>query len=473
MTTHSLTLRDDHLKELRDHLLRDDGCEHAAYLLCNVAAIRRDPWDREAHRKYLSARVIPVPDDQVIESTPSVVTWSTASYVRALKEAAANGQVVAVAHNHPAGMTSFSPQDDANEPDLVQLAVNRNGPETNLLSLILTADGHLTGRVWLLPKEGAHASMRLIRVIGESWNFHYPGRGKGAAVPAFQRQALAFGQALNEDLRMLRVGIVGCGGTGSALAMLLARLGAGQIALIDNDIVDRTNLNRLHFSWQADADAMRPKVEVVANAIAEMGLGVSVVPIEAWVGDPQCRDPLRACDVIFGCTDDHEGRLFLNRFAYYYTVPVIDMGLSVDVDHGEPPSVKALDGRVTVLSSHNTCLLCRGIINPQIARAETMKRTNPEEYEQRKAESYVAGEGNPAPAVVTFTTELACMAVNEMIHRLQGFRGSDGSAANRVRKFHLNEDRQPGHKPLPACPICSSDTLWGKGDVQPFLGRVS
>ena len=33
MTTHSLTLRDDHLKELRDHLLRDDGCEHAAYLL--------------------------------------------------------------------------------------------------------------------------------------------------------------------------------------------------------------------------------------------------------------------------------------------------------------------------------------------------------------------------------------------------------------------------------------------------------
>jgi hypothetical protein len=113
------------------------------------------------------------------------------------------------------------------------------------------------------------------------------------------------------------------------------------------------------------------------------------------------------------------------------------------------------------------------VINPQIARAESMMRTNPEEYEQRKTESYVIGEGNPAPAVVTFTTELACMAVNEMIHRLQGFRGADGSAANRVRKFHLNEDRQPGHKPLPACTICSTDNLWGKGDVEPFLGRVS
>lgn len=473
MTTYSLTLRDDHLEQLRDHLLRDDGCEHAAYILCNVAAIRRDPWDREAHLKYLSARVIPVPDDQVIESTPTIVSWSTASFVRALKEAEANNQVVAVVHNHPAGVTRFSPQDDANEPDLVQLAVNRNGPETRILSVILTADGSLAGRVWLLPLEAAHAPLRLIRAIGSGWNLHYPGRGRGAAMPAFQRQALAFGEALNDDLRMLRVGVVGCGGTGSAVAMLLARLGVGQIVLFDNDVVDRTNLNRLHGSRQADADAMRPKVEVVAHAISEMGLGVRVVPFEAWVGDPQCRDPLRACDIVFGCTDDHEGRLFLNRFAYYYLVPVIDIGLSIDVDYGNPPSVKALDGRVTVLSPHNTCLLCRGVINPEIARGESMKRTNPEEYEQRKAESYVQGEGNPAPAVVTFTTELACMAVNELIQRLQRFRGVEGSAPNRVRKFHLNEDRRPGHQPVSGCPVCSGDSLWGKGDVQPFLGRIA
>jgi molybdopterin/thiamine biosynthesis adenylyltransferase len=49
------------------------------------------------------------------------------------------------------------------------------------------------------------------------------------ATAAFQRQALAFGQALNQDLVALRVGVIGCGGTGSAVAMLLARLGVGQI----------------------------------------------------------------------------------------------------------------------------------------------------------------------------------------------------------------------------------------------------
>jgi len=473
MTTYSLTLRDEHLTQLRNHLLREEGCEHAAYVLCNVASIRHDPWDRQAHRKYLSAKVIPVPDDHVLESTPNLVTWSTASFVRALKEAKANEQVVAVVHNHPSGMTRFSEQDDANEPDLARLAVNRNGPDSTILSMILTADLQIAGRVWLRPLDGAHAPLRLIRIFGERWTLHYEGRGADASVPSFNRQALAFGDALNHDLRKLRIGIVGCGGTGSAVAVSLARLGVGHLLFVDNDIVDQTNLNRLHGSCQADADAMRPKVEVLARTVSEMGLGVKVVPIEAWVGDPQCRNSLRSCDIIFGCTDDHEGRLFLNRFAYYYLTPVIDIGLAIDVDRGTPPSVKALDGRVTVIATGHTCLLCRGVINPEIARAETMRRSEPDESERRKAESYVIGEGNPAPAVVTFTTELACMGVNEMIHRLQGFRGPEGGAQNRVRKFHLSEDRRPGHKPGPACAVCSGDGVWGKGDTEPFLGRIA
>ncbi|WP_442579340.1 ThiF family adenylyltransferase [Mesorhizobium sp. ASY16-5R] len=473
MTTYSLTMREDHADLLRAHLLRGDGNEHAAYVLCSRAAIRRDPWDREAHERYHSVRVIPVPDDQVLASSPGLITWSTASYVRALREAAAQGYVVAVVHNHPEAMTWFSSQDDSNEPDLVQLAVNRNGDGTKMLSLLLTADGQWAGRVWLLPRAGAHAPLRIVRILGRRFGLHYEGRGGTASLPAFHRQALAFGRALNDDLARLRVGVVGCGGTGSAVAMLLARLGVGQIVVIDNDIVDRTNLNRLHGARQQDADAMRPKVDVVAESIAAMGLGVKVVAIEAWVGDPECRDALRSCDVIFGCTDDHEGRLFLNRLAYYYLVPVIDVGLAIDVDRGAPPVLRALDGRVSVLTPRETCLICRDIVSAEAARGEAMKRADPEAYEQRKAEAYVVGERNPAPAVVTFTTELACMAVNEMIQRLQGFRDPDGSTAHRVRKFHLGEDRRPRHDPRPACPICATEDVWGCGDVEPFLGRVA
>ena len=65
--------------------------------------------------------------------------------------------------------------------------------------------------------------------------------------------------------------------------MLLARLGVGQLALFDEDIVEVTNLNRLHGARRADADAMRPKVEVVAREISELGIGTRVVALRSWI----------------------------------------------------------------------------------------------------------------------------------------------------------------------------------------------
>ena len=469
MTTYSATLSAAHLDALRNHLIRDDGCEHAAYVLFNIASARTDPWDHEAHQKFISAQVMPVRDDQVLESSPNLVTWSTASFVSALKRAEARNQVVAIVHNHLT-LPGFSGQDDANEPELLSLARNRNGAATPLLSFIVTHAGSLIGRTWLGPKY--HAPLRTIRVIGEAFRLHYPGRDLGGDGPALHRQALAFGRALNRDLSMLRVGVVGCGGTGSAVAMLLARLGVGQLLLIDNDIVDHSNLNRLHGARQADADAMRPKVEVVARAITELGLGVRVVAKEAWVGDPECRDALRCCDVIFGCTDDHEGRLFLNRFAIFYRVPVFDTGLHISVTDAQPPAINALDGRVSVLVEGKTCLSCRGTVSPLRAAEEVLRRTNPCEYERRKAEAYVIGAGDPSPAVVTFTTEVATMAVNELLHRLQGFRGADGALTTQVRRFHLMTDFRPGAKSTPGCPLCDNTGYWGLGDVDPFLDRA-
>jgi molybdopterin/thiamine biosynthesis adenylyltransferase len=471
VTTYSATFQAAQAEELQGLLLREDGCEHAAYILFNKADIHVDPWDRQAHVKYLAAKIVPVPDDQVLESTPNLISWQTASFIRYLKEATANGQVLAIAHSHPGGLSAFSQQDDQNEAELIRLAQNRNGPGTPMLSFVITPDKALVGRAWLSPKY--HAPLRMIRTIGDSFIFDYPGRGQSSTRQAFARQALAFGRALNDDLSRLRVGIVGCGGTGSAVAMLMPRIGVGNVGLIDNDIVDSTNLNRLHGARQADADAMAPKVQVVARSIAELGLGTRVVYREAWVGDPECYDLLKSCDIIFGCTDDNEGRLFLSRLALFYLIPVIDLGLAIKVTDAEPPAIEALDGRVTVLTPGKPCLSCRGVVDAARAAEEAMRRTTPALYEKRKAEAYVFGEGNPNPVVVTFTTELATMAVNELLQRLNGFRGPNGFRTNQLRRFHLMMDAKPGAKPTAGCALCDSDGYWGKGDVIPFLDRSS
>jgi molybdopterin/thiamine biosynthesis adenylyltransferase len=55
---------------------------------------------------------------------------------------------------------------------------------------------------------------------------------------------------------------------------------------VDDDIVEPTNLNRLHGSTQPDADAMMGKADVAAREIARMGLGVRVVPLKGWANIP-------------------------------------------------------------------------------------------------------------------------------------------------------------------------------------------
>lgn len=77
-------------------------------------------------------------------------------------------------------------------------------------------------------------------------------------------------------MRQLRVAVVGCSGTGSIVVEQLARLGVGHLILVDPDVVEYKNLNRILNSTNEDAALRRSKVEVMARAIARMGLGTTV-----------------------------------------------------------------------------------------------------------------------------------------------------------------------------------------------------
>lgn len=467
--SYRLVIQERHAQHLQEFLLPESGHERSAYLLCSRVTIESDPWTDERAQRFISYEVLPIPTSEIVSSSAQHITWTTQSFVNALKRAEEKGLVVALVHSHPGGLAEFSEQDDRNEADLIQLAHNRNSSAL-MLSLVVLPEQQWIGRLWKSCTEVR--SLNLIQVVGERLKLHYPNRGKGQASAILNRQALAFGDVLNQDLAQLRVGIVGVGGTGSALAMLAARLGFRKFVLFDQDVVEESNLNRLHGATLEDARLERPKIEAVARSMLDLGFGIEVRTYQKWVNDPVCRDPLRSCDVVFGCTDDHAGRLILNRFAYYYAIPVIDLGLAIEVSKDEIPEVQALDGRVTVLQPGYACLLCRSVINTTIARDQMLKQQNPDEYERRKAEAYVQGEGNPSPAVVLFTTDVASMALQELVHRLQGFRGDRGSVAQQVRKFKLIDDRRQGAASQPHCPVCSSSANWGIGDTEPFLGLL-
>ncbi len=460
-------LSEQQLDAITRHFTERSGREAAGYIFCGSSRINADPWTGYEQEKFVARHFDPVSESAVISSSALHITWNTGHFIQALRRCRDETETIALIHYHPGGLDCFSDQDDRNEAALAAIVQKRNGRPLRFVSLMLLPDGRIFGRIWTNPNE--FQLLDLICVVGRRYTLHYPGRGAGQPLDFLHRQALALGEAMNQDLSQLRVGIVGCGATGSATSLLLPRLGIRRVALFDKDPADKTNLNRLHFSRMRDVAEGRLKVDLIKRGIDDMELGVDVRVFRGWVNDHNFRDALKSCDIIFGCTDDNAGRLFLNRYAYFYSTPVIDMGLAIHVGDGNPPQVQAFDGRVTVLQPGTTCLLCRGVINVQRAFAESLKRVDPAEYVRRKAEAYVIGEGNPSPAVVPFTTSVATMAVEELIHRLQGFRGPNGAADQRLRQFHRGVDRHPGHMPQNDCPICGSSEYWGRGDMEPFL----
>ncbi len=461
-----MILLEGHEAQLRALLTTADGAEASAYVLLGMADIPADPWTGRARRRLVSHKVVPVPAEDRISASGVHVTWSTRSFVRLLKQAEASGLTLGIVHTHPGSHAFFSDQDDRNETELLRIVTNRSGAGHGFASIVLGGDRSVCARLWTSPSEAAPCER--IMVSGRRLIFH------GIPAPVddalLDRQARLFGPSFNPIVRGLRIGVVGCGGTGSPTATLLARLGVGRLLLLDDDIIELTNLNRVHGSRRSDAEAGLAKVDVLAREIREAGLGVEVSTFKGWVGDVQARDALRSCDVVFGCTDDHDGRLFLNRLAYFYGIAVIDMGVRIMPASKDRPYEMA--GRVTLVTPGAPCLLCRGLVNPVRARDEALMRTNPAEYERRKAEAYVTGGGDPAPVVVTFTTETACMAVNELLQGLTAFRGDGGMKMERRRRFDTVEDRSSTCIPRPECDVCANDAIWGRADVNPFLHRI-
>lgn len=469
---YTLTLSEHHHKELIDLVIKEDGLEYPAIILCGRSSIANDLWDGGQEERFLSYQVLPIPQGEIISQSEAHVSWNTTTFRRALKICKDEDLAMCVVHSHPTGAMSYSKTDDENEPSLFKGIFNRNGAGKPHASMVLTRDGNLFGRIWNSNLKSE--PLQLIRVLGNKFHFHYPDKFTTLPSDVFHRQQIAFGKSLNNDLSKLTIGIVGCGATGSATASLLARLGVGKLLLIDDDLIERTNLNRVHGSKASDADGGRPKIDVLGEVIAAMGIGCRVRGLKGWASSPRCIDAIRSCDIIFGCTDDNSGRIFLNRFAHFYLIPVFDMGIVIDLNKETESilKIRSMQGRLTVIITGNTCLLCQRIVDPTAASEESLKRSDPLGFQRLKEEGYVVGSGDPSPAVVTFTTEIACVAANELLNRIIQFK-RDGAQNNLMRFFDQSVDRKPNSSPRTDCPICDSKSFWGRGDVLPFMDQAS
>jgi molybdopterin/thiamine biosynthesis adenylyltransferase len=157
-----------------------------------------------------------------------------------------------------------------------------------------------------------------------------------------QRRVAGFDQ---ERFSKSHVVCVGAGGIISQIAPTLVRKGIGRITLLDDDIVEPSNLNRQRFYIKdiGENKAMALARNLVPECIVRTEIRAYPCRLEELISHPAL-----ACDVAICGVDNNPGRVLAARLFRQKRIPVIFTAVSRDMDHGY----------VFVQDAHGPCIGC-------------------------------------------------------------------------------------------------------------------
>lgn len=268
----------------------------------------------------------------------------------------------------------------------------------------------------------------------------------------------ALGEYGQQILSTVRAGIVGLGGTGSLVAEQLAYLGIRSFVLLDPDLVDESNTNRVIGS---SGHVGMPKVETARRLIQSISAESEVEAIRGVVHRRADALPLLDVDVIFCCTDSHGSRAVVNQLAYQYVIPTIDLGIRIDA-HDE--QVERVTGRVQMLAPGLSCLLCQNLLDPEEVRRDLLSD------EERARDPYIVGAHIPQPAVISLNSTVASLAVTMM---LGAFTSLPLESRHQLYLADRGIVRSAAAEPQADCIVCSVAGALARGDTWRMPWRLN
>ncbi len=401
--------------QLRQHLFPGDGLEAAALLLCAEIGERRV--------KLLGREMISVPYSRCARTRNSI-TWPGEYVEAAIDRAASRGDAVIAAHSHPGGLYAFSSADD--ESDRALMSALRHGTDRMAGSAIMIPSGAVRARVY----ESDHAAtpVDLVMTAGPDllswWN-------DGATTAGPTPLPMAFTGEMRAWLGRMSVCVIGVSGTGSIVAEQLARLGVGEIILIDFDKLEERNLNRILNASLADIGAH--KVEMFAAAIRRYRPDCDTVPLPTSIATRKAI--LAACeaDLLFSCVDTAEGRHIADRLSAYFAMPLLDVGVSIPTQAATAGGRRIAEvyGRVDYVYPGGSSLMDRGVYNSALLETEYLAMVAPHALARKAADGYLRGLPDEAPGVIALNMRAASACVIEFIARMFPFRQFSNEARAR------------------------------------------
>jgi ThiF family len=458
---------------LHGHLFPGDGDEHGAVLRCGIA--------RSARGIRLLVRDVVIAADGIdyVQGNRGYRKL-TASFVADAIDACAEQSLAYLAvHNHGGNdHVSFSGTDMASHergyPAL--LDINNGVP----VGALVFAPNAVAGDIW--TPDGRRHEITHLRVAGRPQVAVTPKPlPYKLSDPTYDRQTRIFGDRGQAILAKSKVAVIGLGGVGSLITEYLARLGVGELVLIDPDRLDPTNLPRVvgarrldaleilqndarpHWMRRIGARLATPKVKIAARVARQASRRVRITAVTRSVVEADVAVLLTDCDHIFLAADSALARRLVNSITHQYLIPNTQVGSKVTVINEQIADIFSVSRMST---PGNGCLHCNGLIPAWRLTEEATSEA------QRRRQRYVDDDGVHAPSVITLNAVAASRAVDDWLMAI-GSLTEPTAAQDHWVEYHPLTDEviecQPGKNP--DCRHCGPTRFaLGDGTSLPAVG---
>jgi molybdopterin-synthase adenylyltransferase len=168
-----------------------------------------------------------------------------------------------------------------------------------------------------------------------------------------QLKIRGFGPEGQIKLKSARVVVAGVGGLGGYSSLSLASAGVGHLTVIDDGLVELSNLNRQVL--YRDGDVGKAKAQIARERLAQVNPLIDIVSMRVKITGENAGDLISGTDVVVDGMDNFPGRVFLNAACFKEGIPFVYGG------------IYGLKGMVTTIIPGKTpCLACITAVPPEV-----------------------------------------------------------------------------------------------------------
>ncbi len=408
---HRVVLREVLHHQLTKHLLsslrRDEMQEEACLALWR----RADGFNR--YTGILGDIILPEDGDRDLHGNVTV----QGRYLNRVLDRALKAETgVAVLHSHPGlGWQDLSEMDADTECNIIAPFIRETG--LPLLGLTMGSDGVWSARFWQESARGRIAPVHCTDVrrvgprhTGADW--HPDAYPRYARRPNLVRTIDSWGINAQAKLARTHVCVVGAGSVGSIVLECLARTGFEEITVIDPDLVEGKNLDRLIY---ADRHCLGLcKAEVAASHLRSIATAhrPTIRPVSLSIHTERAYRLAADADVIVCCVDNAEARDVLNHLAYANCLPLIDGGVLVE----SREHLLSAKWQAHLIGPDMKCLRCRGQYTSSDVQDERMGFR----HHGRYINDGVTGGVEPGQNTIMFCSVVAAEQTRMLVRYLIG-----------------------------------------------------